>query len=54
MSVVDYLIVHELAHLLEANHSPRFWNIIAIQVPRYQLARDWLRENGSMLEEDLP
>ena len=54
MSVVDYLIVHELAHLLEANHSPRFWNIVAIQAPRYQLAKEWLRENGSMLEEDLP
>jgi predicted metal-dependent hydrolase len=54
MFVVDYLIVHELAHLLEANHSPQFWNIVAVQVPRYQLAKDWLRENGSLLEEDIP
>lgn len=51
--VIDYLIVHELAHLLESNHTPKFWNIIAIQVPRYEVAKQWLRENGSLLEEDL-
>lgn len=50
--VIDYLIVHELAHLLEPNHTPRFWNIVAIQVPRYEAAKTWLRENGSALEED--
>ena len=54
MFVVDYLIVHELAHLLEANHSPLFWNVVAVQVPRYGAAKDWLRENGALLEEDLP
>lgn len=51
--VIDYLIVHELAHLLEPNHSERFWNIIAVQIPRYMLAREWLREHGASLEEDL-
>lgn len=50
--VVDYLIVHELAHLLEPNHTPQFWNIVAVQVPRYELAKDWLRSHGSVLEED--
>jgi hypothetical protein len=51
--VIDYLIVHELAHLLEPNHTAQFWNIIAVQVPRYALAREWLREHGASLEEDL-
>lgn len=51
--VIDYLIVHELAHLREANHTPEFWNVIAVQVPRYVLAKAWLQENGSMLEEEL-
>lgn len=52
MFVVDYLIVHELAHLLEPNHTPSFWNIVAVQVPRYELAKEWLRKHGSTLEED--
>ena len=51
--VIDYLIVHELAHLLEPNHTAQFWNIIAVQVPHYMLAREWLREHGASLEEDL-
>lgn len=50
--VIDYLIVHELAHLLEPNHTPQFWNIIAVQVPRYESAKEWLRTNGNLLEED--
>ncbi len=50
--VIDYLIVHELAHLLEPNHTPHFWNIVAVQSPRYQQAKAWLRENGALLEED--
>lgn len=53
MFVVDYVIVHELAHLLEANHTPRFWNIVRTQSPRTEKARDWLREHGQLLEEDI-
>ncbi len=50
--VVDYVVVHELAHLLEPNHTPRFWNIVAVQSPRYEQAKEWLRENGNLLEID--
>ena len=46
--VIDYLIVHELAHLLESNHTPRYWNIVAVQVPNYQVAKNWLRDNGNL------
>jgi len=52
MFVIDYVIVHELAHLLESNHTSTFWNIVAVQVPNYQLAKNWLRDNGNALEED--
>lgn len=52
MFVIDYLIVHELAHLIEPNHSPEFWNIVAVQTPRYEVARAWLQEHGAELEED--
>jgi len=50
--VIDYLIVHELAHLLEPNHTEMFWHIVAVQVPRYEMAKEWLRDNGSVLEEE--
>lgn len=53
MYVVDYVIIHELAHLLEANHTPRFWNIVRAQCPKMDQARQWLLENGQILEEDI-
>ena len=51
--VADYVIAHELAHLLEPNHTPRFWNIVRTQVPAMDRARDWLREHGQLLEEEV-
>jgi predicted metal-dependent hydrolase len=48
--VVDYLIVHELAHVLESNHSGEFWNIVAVHAPAWEKARDWMRINGSRME----
>ena len=53
MFVVDYVIAHELAHLLEPNHTPRFWNIVKTQVPTMDRARDWLRKHGQILEEEV-
>lgn len=53
MSVIDYVIVHELAHLMESNHTPRFWGIVSAQTPTMEKARVWLRENGQILEEDI-
>jgi predicted metal-dependent hydrolase len=51
--VIDYVIVHELAHLIEANHTPRFWNVVRAQVPKAEQARTWLREHGQLLEEEV-
>jgi len=53
MFVIDYVIVHELAHLIEANHTPRFWNIVSAQIPKMEKARNWLSENGQVLEEKI-
>ena len=50
--VLDYLVVHELAHLLEPNHTRRFWTIVAVQVPEWERAKAWLREHGSLLETE--
>lgn len=51
MFVIDYAIVHELAHFIEANHTPRFWNIIRAQAPTMEKAKAWLKENGQLLEQ---
>jgi predicted metal-dependent hydrolase len=52
MYVVSYLVAHELVHLIEGNHTAKFWNILSIQVPNYQKAKDWLKKNGHLLEVD--
>lgn len=52
VSVINYIIVHELAHLREANHTPEFWNIVSIQEPHYQQAKQWLKDHGNQLEID--
>jgi predicted metal-dependent hydrolase len=43
--VIDYVIIHELAHLIELNHSPRFWRIVKKAMPDYKEKVKWLREN---------
>jgi predicted metal-dependent hydrolase len=49
MYVVEYIIVHELTHLRETNHTPEFWNIVAVQLPEYLKAKEWLKMNGESL-----
>lgn len=52
MYVLEYLVAHELVHLIEDNHTPRFWNILSIQIPNYKKAKNWLKVNGHLLEVD--
>jgi hypothetical protein len=40
------VVIHELAHLIELNHSERFWNIVKVQMPNYLEAKEWLKGNG--------
>ncbi len=49
ISVIDYVVAHELAHLVEQNHSQRFWDRVAEMYPGHQRARQWLVENGHTL-----
>lgn len=44
--VLDYVVIHELAHRLEMNHSPRFWKHVAALCPGHRERRRWLRKNG--------
>lgn len=47
--VIDYLCAHEVAHLIEMNHSTRFWSIVAALCPNYKEHRLWLKKNSSLL-----
>lgn len=42
MATVDYVVAHELAHLREMNHSPKFWDVVRSVVPDYEVARSKL------------
>ena len=49
LSVVDYVVVHELAHRRWMDHQSRFWREVGETLPEYGLARSWLRNNGCQL-----
>lgn len=49
MSIIDYVLVHELAHLRYMNHSNDYWNFVRSILPDYEQRKDWLRVNGPTL-----
>ncbi len=50
VEVIDYVVVHELVHTVERNHSRAFWAKVAEILPAYRLARKWLKLNGRWLD----
>ena len=48
-AVLDYVILHELAHLKIKNHQPAFWSLVEALMPDYARHRKWLKDNGSQL-----
>jgi hypothetical protein len=46
LEVLNYVVVHELAHFIEPYHSPKFWLVVASWSPQYHKARAWLSEHG--------
>lgn len=54
--IIDYVVIHELAHLREPNHTDAFWSLVAEYEPDYEEHKEWLRANSSRLifsEDDL-
>lgn len=51
--ILDYLVVHELAHLIEPNHSMKFWLIVRSYCPSYEQHRAWLKQNQEVLHNYL-
>ncbi|MBN7797156.1 YgjP-like metallopeptidase domain-containing protein [Parahaliea mediterranea] len=47
--MVDYVVIHELCHLIRHDHSPEFWREIGRVMPEYQESREWLRANAATM-----
>ena len=47
--VLEYVVVHELAHRREMNHSKAFWKIVEQYKPNYKWSKRWLKEEGVKL-----
>lgn len=45
--IIDYVIIHELSHIIFPNHSQNFWNLVGEKDPNYLKKKDWLKGNGS-------
>ena len=47
--IIDYVVVHELCHRKEMNHSARFWNEVGKVLPNYKSYEKWLKDNGTVI-----
>ncbi len=52
--VIEYVIVHELAHRKEMNHTKRFWEVVAEHCPRWREHQKWLKDHQAELTTRLP
>ncbi len=47
--MVEYVVAHELVHLREPHHAPRFWHLLERAMPDYAARKQWLAERGRVL-----
>ena len=48
--IVDYVVIHELCHLIHLNHSKEYWQQVRPMMPDCQDRRDWLKTNAGLLD----
>jgi predicted metal-dependent hydrolase len=48
--IANYVVVHELSHMIHHNHSPAFWQQVEKVLPNYRECRDWLKHHGQELK----
>lgn len=53
-AVIDYVVIHELCHRKEMNHSEKFWALVQRHCPNYTQLRKWLKDNGSGILAQMP
>lgn len=44
--VLDYIVVHEMCHLIHLNHSKEYWNLVKTIMPNYEEKKEWLKNHG--------
>ena len=52
INIIDYIIIHELFHLIEFNHSSLFWKLVQDALPTYKHCKTWLKNNSSYIQFD--
>lgn len=45
-SILDYIVVHEMCHMVHKDHSVEFWKLVKQMLPDYEQRKEWLRKNG--------
>ena len=50
LEIIDYIVIHELAHIVQKNHSRAFWEQVEKMLPDYRSRRAWLKANGRLLD----
>lgn len=52
IEVIDYVIIHEMCHIVFKDHSKNFWNLVSKNCPHYKEYRKWLRLNNNIMDEE--
>ena len=50
LSIIDYIVVHELCHLHHQDHNDAFWNEVDKVLPEYRQRKEWLRVHGASFD----